>query len=1109
MKKFFDSRRELVSSGPGSGAGGGGGGSGGGGSFIGRVFSIGRYQVTVEEIVAEGGFAIVFLVRTHQGLRCALKRMYVNNEHDLQICKLEIQIMRDLVGHRNIVGFLDSSITSVGAGDVWEVLILMDFCRGGQVVNLMNQRLQTGFTEAEVLQIFCDTCEAVARLHQCKTPIIHRDLKVENILLHDRGHYVLCDFGSATNRFQNPQTEGVPVVEEEIKKYTTLSYRAPEMVNLYGGMVITTKADIWAMGCLLYKLCYFTLPFGESQVAICDGSFTIPDNSRYSQDMHCLIRYMLEPDPDKRPDIYQVSYFAFKLVRRECPVQNVHNSPIPAKLPEPIRASEAVAKKSQTKARLTDPVPTTETSIAPRQRPKAGQAQPQPISGILPIQPALTPRKRPNVAAGASQAMGVGIGVPPPAAAAVQPAQQAPAAQAAPQPAQTANVQPQATPQHQQLFMKQQQAPAFFSPQQQTNQQHQLVQSLHQQQQHSASQASALLQSKAKPVPPVVNLQQQPASPAVFIAPIHEPAAPHLTPIPESAAVGPAADPEATTASRAIHKVGSLTPPSSPKMASKGGHRRILSDVTHSAVFGVPVSKSTQLLQAAAAEASLNKSKSASTTPSGSPCSSQQSVYQPGEGGGPSAPPGTNTQPSWNPFGDDNFSKLTAEELLNKDFAKLAETAKPGEKATGSSENLIPGLHAFPANAEVCVDSLIPGLEAPQAQRHPSAQPELISTSMPDPLAGEDSLLGCDLLSHPSTPGTQSVSALPSSSCSSAPPGSGSGSCLEELASVSLPPGQTASDSAFLMSGGEKGTEDEFDPIPVLISKNSNQELKGESNGYTVLGEGQETEPPEGDSRADEGCVHSSDEDEEEMEEKEAQEEDQQDGGADESDAVAHDCSGSRPLLLDSEDEEEPGPQLPLQPPPHSSTLPTQPSPTFQQPTPNHSQQVPESARGTAVVPDVFSKAPFRITQEDAADVFANAPFPRAPIAAEQQLDVFLQAPFGKRKEATGVTSMSPQPKTSYTHPIVAHAVTPEQGVLGQVAPQPFRPQALAKYSRHFEGPLPQQPVAAHRVVSNVGRQAAVGSVPVGPLHSWTSEVRAVDPFVSAPFHLKAPQEKP
>lgn len=65
--------------------------------------------------------------------------------------------------------------------------------------------------------------------------------------------------------------------------------------------------------------------------------------------------------------------------------------------------------------------------------------------------------------------------------------------------------------------------------------------------------------------------------------------------------------------------------------------------------------------------------RSASTTPSGSPCSSQQSVYHAGGADAPAAPAAPDTQPSWNPFGDDNFSKLTAEELLNKDFAKLAE----------------------------------------------------------------------------------------------------------------------------------------------------------------------------------------------------------------------------------------------------------------------------------------------------------------------------------------------------------------------------------------------------------------------------------------------------
>uniref|UniRef100_A0A3B5LU93 BMP2 inducible kinase n=1 Tax=Xiphophorus couchianus TaxID=32473 RepID=A0A3B5LU93_9TELE len=272
-----------------------------------------------------GGFSVVFLARTHSGVRCALKRMYVNNVPDLNIYKREITIMKELSGHKNVVRYLDSTISFV-SDSVWEVLILMEYCKAGQVVKQMNQRLNVGFSEAEVLHIFCDTCEAVARLHQCKTPIIHRDLKVENILLNDQGNYVLCDFGSSTHKVLLPLKDGVTAVEDEIKKYTTLSYRAPEMINLYAGKAITTKADIWALGCLLYKLCFFTLPFGESQVAICDGTFIVPDNSKFSTKLHCLIRYMLEPDQEKRPDIYQVSYFAFKLAGRDCPVPNLSNN---------------------------------------------------------------------------------------------------------------------------------------------------------------------------------------------------------------------------------------------------------------------------------------------------------------------------------------------------------------------------------------------------------------------------------------------------------------------------------------------------------------------------------------------------------------------------------------------------------------------------------------------------------------------------------------------------------------------------------------------------------------------------------------------------------------
>ncbi|KAM9539593.1 AP2-associated protein kinase 1-like isoform 10-T15 [Salvelinus alpinus] len=728
MRKFFDSsRRELVSSGPGSG-GGSSGSSHAGGNLIGRSCTIGRHQVTIEETVAEGGFAIVFLVRTSQGLRCALKRMYVNNEHDLQVCKREIQIMKDLVGHKNIVGYLDSSITTCGGGDVWEVLILMDYCKGGQVVNLMNQRLQTGFTEAEVLQIFCDTCDAVSRLHQGKTPIIHRDLKVENILLHDKGHYVLCDFGSATNKFQNPQTEGVPVVDEEIKKYTTLSYRAPEMVNLYNSKIITTKADIWAMGCLLYKLCYFTLPFGESQVAICDGSFTIPDNSRYSYDLHCLIRYMLEPDPDKRPDIYQVSYFAFKHARRDCPVQNVKNSPIPAQLPEPIKASEAAAAKkslsqTQSKARLTDPIPTTETSITPRQRPKAGHAQPS--AGILPIQPAaLTPRKRANLPAGGALPLGVNLNLAQQAAALqsqkaqntapLQPAtgqSHSPPSEAIPQ----LGGKPQAGAQQKQPGQLQQQPIAAVGgvPPVQTKAE---APSTPQQALPLpvASPSPQKAQAPSSPAPPKAPARRKQASqsqaqqqPSAQPTPAHPPAALQPTarqqPVPQQpVAQQPVAQKEA--AQHPPVKTQSTPAKTSHNTAeTETAAERTPSNVTQHAVGGLPGSNSGLLLQEATAEDDLNQLISVGKTPPNSTRSLQQSVCEPAQDGNlaafahsPTLGPATGspTQPAWNPFGDDDFSNLGAEQLINKDLVdeQADDVAAEEEVETAPTEELIPGL---------------------------------------------------------------------------------------------------------------------------------------------------------------------------------------------------------------------------------------------------------------------------------------------------------------------------------------------------------------------------------------------------------------------------------
>merc|ERR1719273_1667265 len=80
-----------------------------------------------------------------------------------------------------------------------------------------------------------------------------------------------------------------------------------------------------------FQLCFFTLPFGESTLAIQSGHFSFPESSKFSQDIHKLIRYMLTPSADERPDIFQVASLAFKLRgAKKCPVQNLHQLSVPS-----------------------------------------------------------------------------------------------------------------------------------------------------------------------------------------------------------------------------------------------------------------------------------------------------------------------------------------------------------------------------------------------------------------------------------------------------------------------------------------------------------------------------------------------------------------------------------------------------------------------------------------------------------------------------------------------------------------------------------------------------------------------------------------------------------
>ena len=97
------------------------------------------------------------------------------------------------------------------------------------------------------------------------------------------------------------------LLQEEMAKHTTPMYRAPEMLDTWNHYSIHTPSDIWALGCLLYFLCFGRHPFEDSaKLAILNGNFKIPENDITFDAFHDLIRQMLVVDPSFRPSINQV-----------------------------------------------------------------------------------------------------------------------------------------------------------------------------------------------------------------------------------------------------------------------------------------------------------------------------------------------------------------------------------------------------------------------------------------------------------------------------------------------------------------------------------------------------------------------------------------------------------------------------------------------------------------------------------------------------------------------------------------------------------------------------------------------------------------------------------
>lgn len=185
--------------------------------------------------IGEGTYGVVYKARCRATNEIvALKRVRMDRERDgMPLTSLrEIKILQRCA-HENVI-----SLKRVIQGETpSNVFLVFEYCEH-EMARLIDF-VKTKFTTSEVKSLMMQTLRAVEYLHERK--VFHRDLKLSNLLLNQRGELKLCDFGLA--RTYDPIEAGIYT-----PKVVTLWYRAPEL--LFGEEQYTAAIDMWSCGCV-------------------------------------------------------------------------------------------------------------------------------------------------------------------------------------------------------------------------------------------------------------------------------------------------------------------------------------------------------------------------------------------------------------------------------------------------------------------------------------------------------------------------------------------------------------------------------------------------------------------------------------------------------------------------------------------------------------------------------------------------------------------------------------------------------------------------------------------------------------------------------------------
>ena len=216
----------------------------------------------VERFLGEGAFAEVYRVR-HRFLGRQAMKVFKTPGMGLEEIEqmLGEALMLSRIGHANVIRVFDANVTESSVGLCG--FFTMEYIAGGSLDRFWKSHGAQFVPVETVVEIMRQVCEGLGLAHRETPPIIHRDIKPQNILVgYDTAglRARVSDFGLAKQ--VNPLTllasaRGTP------------GFKAPEVLKDF--QCDSCAGDVWALGVTLYLLLTDMLPYTDDSEDDFDG----------------------------------------------------------------------------------------------------------------------------------------------------------------------------------------------------------------------------------------------------------------------------------------------------------------------------------------------------------------------------------------------------------------------------------------------------------------------------------------------------------------------------------------------------------------------------------------------------------------------------------------------------------------------------------------------------------------------------------------------------------------------------------------------------------------------------------------------------------------------